>query len=716
MEAGVALKNLKRMKGRPPAWYSLYGGPSSLAELAEHLGHLDEYDVLYREWSGPIHASDLGRQVITGRGTIGFRELRAPEEFRWWAECPDANVGIVTGATSGVFALDEDPRHGGHVSLAALEREHGHLPVTVQSRTGGGGRHLLFACPRTATPIRNRVNLARGLDVRADGGYIVAPPSNGDRYAWVIPPDAAPLAELPRWLLELVLDGGDGDGAGATPRGRWTAELPPDWDERLARDPILAGYWNKARALRGPDDSMSAYALAIANRLVREYRESDEQILGALDAFYRRHDRTKAWEALVLTLRKARGAPSDRDDATDGDGREREADRDPRDRAGGAMDKNGQGDGSGGTSGDESSSPSLADLLGAVEALLRRYVAFQFEAQAVAVAIWVGHAHAINAVDVTPYLSVTSAEKRSGKSRLLEVLARLVPRAWSVVLPTEAVVFRKIERDRPTLLIDEVDTVFNGRADVEGLRALLNAGNRREAVVSRCQGKAQKLVDFRVFCPKVLAGIGTLPDTVADRSIPIRLARKRPTERVARLRVRDVEAEAAPLNAGLAQWADEAIGMLRAAEPEVPSALNDRAAVGWEPLMAIADLAGGEWPERARAAALQLHGKEFDEATDGIALLGAIRELFRERQVDRILTVDLLDALVARETEPWAVWWGPALGRDETQGPAARLARLLKPFGIIPNTIRIGERRAKGYERAAFAEAFERYLSPEEDA
>src|SRR5262249_22810872 len=118
--------------------------------------------------------------------------------LRWWAECPSANVGIATGALSGFIGLDVDPRHRGDESLAALEREHGKLPATVEAGTAGGGRHLLFA--HSGVPIRNRVNLARGLDVRADGGYIVAPPSqhaSGEAYAWIIAPDAAPLAEIP---------------------------------------------------------------------------------------------------------------------------------------------------------------------------------------------------------------------------------------------------------------------------------------------------------------------------------------------------------------------------------------------------------------------------------------------------------------------------------------------------------------------------------------
>ena len=133
---------------------------------------------------------------------------------------------------------------------------------------------------------------------------------------------------------------------------------------------------------------------------------------------------------------------------------------------------------------------------------------------------------------------MTSPERQCGKTRLLEVIELLVPEPWRVELPSEAVAYRHIHAKMPTLLLDEVDTTFNVRTRdrYEGLRALLNAGNRRGSHVPRCIGSSGKLVNFNVFCPKVLAGIGMLPDTVADRSVPIRLERRRQaTDRIERL-------------------------------------------------------------------------------------------------------------------------------------------------------------------------------------
>src|SRR5262249_31022128 len=122
----------------------------------------------------------------------------------WWTQQRDATLGIVTGATSGTFVLDVDPRHGGDERLAELEREHGPLPRTTEAATGGGGRHLFFAYPGMRIPSRP---IAPGLDVRGDGGYVVAPPSETTGpYAWTVRPDKVEPAAAPEWLLDLVLE------------------------------------------------------------------------------------------------------------------------------------------------------------------------------------------------------------------------------------------------------------------------------------------------------------------------------------------------------------------------------------------------------------------------------------------------------------------------------------------------------------------------------
>ena len=192
---------------------------------------------------------------------------------------------------------------------------------------------------------------------------------------------------------------------------------------------------------------------------------------------------------------------------------------------------------------------------------VRRYVVMSDE-QLLVTALWIIHTHCIEAVEQTPYLSVTSPHRQCGKSRLLEITEMLSTRGWLVILPSEAVLYRKVSIETPTLLLDEIDTIFNPRtADkYEAIRALLNAGHRRGARVPRCVGPTHQIEEFNVFCPKVLAGIGTLPDTVADRAIPIRLERKTRQDKTASYKQREVSPLGAALHSRIAEWADRILG------------------------------------------------------------------------------------------------------------------------------------------------------------
>jgi hypothetical protein len=364
----------------------------------------------------------------------------------------------------------------------------------------------------------------------------------------------------------------------------------------------------------------------------------------------------------------------------------------------------------------------LRELLDRTDSLLARYVVFQSPAQRTAIALWVAHTHALAAFDVTPYLHIQSPEKECGKTRLLEVVGHLVPRPWQVVGPSEAVLFRKIEKHMPTLLLDEVDNIFAGpkskTPEAGGLRQVLNAGYRRGAVVPRCAGKNNdKLVDFHVFGPKLYAGIGnTLPDTVASRGIEIALRRRKASEGVAKFKFRTYAAEAEPLRTAFAAWADdEVIARLRGLDPAMPEGMRDRTEEVWEPLVSISELALAEWPSRALAAALELSGAAPDTESTGVALLRAIRGEFGATGADRLLTTELLRALVDRESEPWSGWWGRdvdlAKDGETPRRPAMELARHLKRFGVQPKDLRVGDCVYKGYERASFEDSFARYLT-----
>ena len=343
-----------------------------------------------------------------------------------------------------------------------------------------------------------------------------------------------------------------------------------------------------------------------------------------------------------------------------------------------------------------------AVLLDRLDELLRAYVVMS-SAQSAACALWVMHTHALDGAAYSPYLALVSAEMRSGKTTLMKLLELLAARPWRVITPSEAVVYRKIDRDHPTLLLDEFDTIWKDR-EQEPLRALLNAGNEPGTTVPRCAGaNRDEIRDFAVYCPKALAGIGRLPQTIADRCIEIRLKRKANNERVARFRRREVVVHTEPLRAQLAEWASSAEDVLADARPQLPDELDDRAQDGWEPMLAIADHAGGDWPERAREIAVELSsGESRDDDSHGVRLLADIHRAFAS--ADKISSRDLLDALIADDEAPWLEWHGKPL-------TARALSRLLKAYTIKSKVVRIGEHTPRGFEREQFTDAWHRYLT-----
>lgn len=357
--------------------------------------------------------------------------------------------------------------------------------------------------------------------------------------------------------------------------------------------------------------------------------------------------------------------------------------------------------------------PRLAELLADIERFVRRFVVLRSDAQSVAIALWIAHTWTFEAAHETTYLAISSPERESGKSRLLEVLQLLARSPWYIVRPSEAVLFRAIEKQVRSVLLDEYDTVFGKGNEYEGIRAFFNAGHRRGATVPRVVGEGSKMdiKEFPVWCPKALAGIKGLPDTIASRSTPIRLQRRRRSERVDRFRPRLLADEVASLTERLESWSVEAIPALEAASPLIPDELTDRQADGWESLLAIAESAGSAWTEDARAAAIALAGDTAADETIGILLLQHLREIFGD--ATEMSTESLLNALVERDDGPWADWWGPAVSKGEIRGPASKLSYNLKHFDIRPGKYRVdAETTARGYQRVDLEPVWERYLPP----
>jgi len=212
---------------------------------------------------------------------------------------------------------------------------------------------------------------------------------------------------------------------------------------------------------------------------------------------------------------------------------------------------------------------------------------------------------------------------------------------------------------------------------------------------------------FPVFCAKALAGIGELPDTVADRCFPIRLDRQAPGERVERFRRRDVQAETGALRERIRAFVESVHDELEDARPELPEELDDRGQDAAEPLLAIADAAGGDWPSKARRAVIELRSqRQVEDESIGVRLLSDVRDVFERREVDRISTAHLVEALHAIDEAPWGEWHGKPLSRN-------KLAAFLKQYGIRPRTVRFSEGTARGFMREWFESAFARYLPSE---
>jgi Protein of unknown function (DUF3631) len=334
-------------------------------------------------------------------------------------------------------------------------------------------------------------------------------------------------------------------------------------------------------------------------------------------------------------------------------------------------------------------------------------------AAALVSALWVIHTHAFEAANYTPYLFIKSATRRCGKSRLLDVLMLLVARPILVGDTTVAALFRSILDPKPTLLLDEQDGLRRGLRDSsDDMRRMMNAGSERGRTVRRCEqvGRKQEVVAFDVFCPKALAGIGNLPDTVMDRALTVELERKRPNDKVDRFTKDDADALAAPLRAAAARWAEDNLAALKGAKPTLPDALDDRAKDIAEPLLAIADLAGGRLPADAREAIIGL--RRVAQAEDGdrrVDLLGDIRAAYDECGKDFLASNKLVEALTRDESSQWCEW------RRGDPITSAALARQLKHFHIYPHAVQIAGVQTRGYRRTQFEEAFERYL-PSDDA
>lgn len=360
-----------------------------------------------------------------------------------------------------------------------------------------------------------------------------------------------------------------------------------------------------------------------------------------------------------------------------------------------------------------------AELLDAIASAFARYVALP-DGAATALALWVVFTHAHEAFDYSPLLTVTSPVKRSGKTRLFRVLSELTPNPIFASNATPPVIFRlggavddvqeRLQRShappRLTLLLDEGDTWLKLHSEMHGV---LNSGHtRRGAFVMRMDGGEPR--PFSSWFPKAIALIdkksSDVPTTLLDRSIVIQMRRRRANEVVAVLRADKTIDELNLLRRQSARWGRDLFERLYDANPALP-AVDDRTADNWRPLLAIADIAGGHWPERARAACLLLAGVEEESGEHRVLLLQDIRDVFERDSArpTRLPTSVLVNALRAIDDHPWRTL------------DAFGLAQLLRGFGVRPRALwdDIGAGRKgtiRGYDFDDLKEAFDRYLGP----
>lgn len=332
-------------------------------------------------------------------------------------------------------------------------------------------------------------------------------------------------------------------------------------------------------------------------------------------------------------------------------------------------------------------------ILGKIEEFVTTYVAFPSPDHAPVLAAWVLHTHAFDAAYATPYIYVHSAEMQSGKTRVIDVMESIARNSSRMIQTSTAGLYRQIEAERPTLMIDEVDAIYSGNKNEE-MRSVLNGGYKPSGFVTKVNKDGEGIDRFSTFCPKLLAGIdnGSMPGTVLDRTIPIQLKRKRKDETVERFLSRDVDPIAEALREEIEAWVEENLDALREARPVIEDELSDRQWEISEPLIAIAERISKKEGNRVRKALLNLFAGVNPAKSDGAKVLEAARGLFNDNpDRKRFLTAELIDRL----------------GND--MHPKT-LGGILKPYGIAAKNVRVGSTQGKGFEVSMFEDAFQRYL------
>lgn len=346
-----------------------------------------------------------------------------------------------------------------------------------------------------------------------------------------------------------------------------------------------------------------------------------------------------------------------------------------------------------------------AATLDQTRAFIARFATMPSQAALDVATLWVAHTHCVDTVerlafDTSPRLIFVSDKPASGKSVAMEAVLRLAFKGQQVVDPTPATFAQMVAEDRSTVAIDELDVLFGKGAAKATLRSLLNAGYRRGAKWSRANRPP-----VHIFAALTMAGLGKFFRTSTElaplrsRSVIIEMQPGTPAE-VYRSRLHDPMAS--HLREALTTWCKRNLADITQAWPTPPDGIAARQAEVAEPLLMIADTAGGHWPETARTALLELLLGEMPDTAEDAPLierfLADLRTVFDAEDATTLSTIDIVDAMYELRGAPWRTLW-------PNRNTAPReLAGMLAPLGVTPCPVRLADQRVlRGYHRDALA-------------
>jgi putative DNA primase/helicase len=340
-----------------------------------------------------------------------------------------------------------------------------------------------------------------------------------------------------------------------------------------------------------------------------------------------------------------------------------------------------------------------AEVLDQMVGVFSEYVAMP-EGAVVVTVLWCAHTHVYELFNYTPRLNFTSPESECGKTTSIRLISAFVPRPMLSEVLTEATIFRTVEKYRPTILADEMNNWLTGKPEV---LAVLDAGHGRDVCIPRCVGEDHEPRLFNLFAPAALCGIGPLPPQLHSRSIIIHLEKAKPGAVRADYDTEQMMAETEVLSRKLARFMTDNRMALKECQVVMPPEVGNRLRDNWRPLFKIAQVVGGDWPQRLNVAFSHLTAAGNEVESTGTRLLADIKEIFDSTPVVTLLfpSQTLVDLLNQMQDRGWSDY-----GRLQKGLTTYQLSQLLLPYKIKPQRTR----DLRGYQVSDFKDAFDTYL------